>query len=418
LGYLGEFRLHWPNLLGAAIGLGFGSAINHHLTSLFAPALIADFGWTRSQFALTGMIGLVSMLFTPVAGRITDRLGPRKAAMIGFSVLPAGYFAMSLMTGNILELYAIMLVNGTLGILTATMVFTRVVVERFDTARGIALSMVLCGSPLVAAVAAPAIGSIIEHEGWRAGYRVMALLSALGGIAAIALIGRSKSGPARAREPAKLDWAQFREFARNPLFLMLIAGMFLVNLPQVLMASQLNLMLMENGASMAYATLLLSLYQVCVVIGRFASGYSLDRIPPHVVAILMLGLPLIGYVALSSPFDARWVLAGAVMLVGLAQGAETDVSAFLTSRKFAMEHFSFVFSMQMMSMGLASALGSGLLSYTLRDGGNFNAFLLIAAASTLGGALCFYLTGRFHRRMPDAANQAPPERGAIVGDIA
>jgi MFS family permease len=412
LGYFSEFRVHWPSLLGAGLGLGFGSAINHHLTSLFAPALIAEFGWTRSEFALTGIVGLVSMLFTPVAGRITDRLGPRRAAMIGFSVLPAGFFCFSLMTGHIAQYYAIVLVNSTLGILTATMVFTRVVVERFDRARGFALSTVLCGSPLIAAFAAPFIGSIIETEGWRTAYRVMALMSAMGGLAAIMLIGRNRPKQPSASEHVKLDLSKFREFAHNPLFLLLIAGMFLVNLPQVLFASQLNLMLMENGATMAYATLLLSAYQICVVIGRFASGYALDRIPPHVVAILMLGLPAMGYLALASSFDAYWVLILAVVLVGLAQGAETDVSAFLTSRKFELAHFSFVFSMQMMFMGLASALGSALLSFTLLDGGRYDTFLIVAAVVTLGGAACFYLTGRYHERGGATA------RTPIMGDAA
>ncbi|MCP5402646.1 MAG: MFS transporter [Novosphingobium sp.] len=398
MSYFREFRVHWPNLLGAGLGLGFGAAINHHLTSLFAPALIAEFGWTRSQFALTGLVGLASMLFTPIAGRLTDYLGPRKAAMIGFSVLPAGYFCLSLMTGPIWQLFAIMLVNGTLGILTATMVFTRVVVERFDIARGIALAVMLSSPPLIAAVAAPLIGSIIESEGWRTAYRTMAGLSAMGGIAAVLLIGRARGGKVPERKAAKLDWAKLREFARNPLFILLTAGMFLVNLPQVLVASQFNLMLMENGASMASATLLLSLYQICVVVGRFVSGWSLDRIAPHMVAIFMLGLPVAGYLALASSFDALWVLAGVAVLVGLAQGAETDVSAFLTSRRFELEHFAFVFSMQMMFMGLASALGSALLSFTLRGNGTYDVFLVLAALSTLAGALCFFMTGRYHER--------------------
>jgi len=398
LSYFSEFRIHWPNLLGAGLGLGFGAAINHHLTSLFAPALIADLGWTKSQFALTGMIGLAAMFFTPVAGRITDKFGPRRAAMIGFSVLPAGFFCLSLMPGPIWQYYVLLLANSTLGILTATMVFTRVVVERFDIARGIALAVMLSSPPLVAATAAPVIGSIIENEGWRAGYRTLAALSAMGGLAAILLIGRTKGGKTPTRAASKLDWAKIREFARNPLFLLLIAGMFLVNVPQVLVASQFNLLLMENGASMAYATLLLSVYQISVVTGRFVCGWSLDRIAPHIVAILVLGLPVIGYLALASSFDARWLMAGVAILIGLAQGAETDVSAFLTSRKFELEHFSFVFSMQMMFMGIASALGSGMLSFTLRDEGTYNAFLVIAAVSTLAGALCFFMTGRFHRR--------------------
>ena len=155
-----------------------------------------------------------------------------------------------------------------------------------------------------------------------------------------------------------------------------------------------------------------------VVIGRFAGGYALDRVAPHFVAIVALGLPTIGYVALASGFDARWVLGLSIALVGLAQGAETDVGAFLTSRKFSISHYSFVFSMLMTSFGLSSALGSILLSVTLRDDGTFNTFLMVSAAVTLGGALCFYLTGRYHTAMPEAANGPPLASGLIVGEVA
>ncbi len=147
MSYLGEFRLNWTNLLGAGLGLGFGTAFNHYIMNVFGPALIADLGWTKSQFALVGSIGLIGMAFTPVAGRITDRIGPRNAAIVGFTAIPLAYLALSFMSGNIYEFYAILALKFMFGILTATMVFTRVVVERFDRARGIAMACLLSCPP-------------------------------------------------------------------------------------------------------------------------------------------------------------------------------------------------------------------------------------------------------------------------------
>lgn len=393
LSYLKEFRLNWPSLLGAALGLAFGAALNHHMTSLFGPALLAEFGWTKAQFALVGSLGLISMLFTPVAGYITDRLGPRNAAIIGFSVLPLGLFAFSLMTGEIWQYYAIVLVNSTLGILTATMVFTRAVVERFDHARGLALACMLSCPPLIAAIAAPIIGSIIEEDGWRVAYRVLAVACAFGGIAAIATIGRNRPKPTESDAAQRMNWAEFRVMARKPVFLLLLGGMFMCNVPQVLVASQMNLMLMENGAPAQFAVLLVSVYQICVVAGRFISGYALDRVPPHFVAVVGLGLPTVGYVALASSMDAHWVLAGSIMLVGLAQGAETDVGAFLTSRRFGLANFGFVFSMLMTAMAMASALGAMLLSFMLHRTDSYDGFLYVCAGMTALGAVFFFLTG-------------------------
>lgn len=405
LSYFREFRANWPNLVGAMLGFGLGTAINHYMLNLFGPALIAEFGWSRSQFALVGVLGLAGMALAPVAGHIADRFGARSAAIVGFTVVPAAYLALSMMSGDIYQFYAILLVKNLIGMLTSTMVFSRVVVERFDTARGIAMACLLSAPPLVGAIAAPVIGGIIDAEGWRMAYRTMALLSATGGILAILLIGPSPARPGSGSQTPKLDWAMFRELCRNPVFLLLLAGMFLCNFPQAIVSSQMGLMLMENGASMGFVTLLVSLYSIAVVIGRLISGFALDRVPPHLVAIVSLGLPALGYLALASPYDMRWVLAGSIALMGLAQGAETDVAAILTSRKFDMRRYSFVFSILMTSMGLASAVGSALLSFTLRGEGNFNIFLTICAAVTVGGAACFFLTGRVGERQARMAGE-------------
>ncbi len=393
LRYLSEFRRNWPNLLGAALGLGFGAAINHYMMNLFGPALIAEFGWTKAQFALVGSLGLITLPFALLAGYIADRFGARTAAIIGFSVVPASFFILSLMSGNIYQFYAILMVKNAFGILTATMVFTRVAVERFERARGLALACLLSCPPLVGAIAAPIIGHIIEVDGWRAGYQALALASAVGGVLAILLIGRSKTHETGARERPKLDRDTLVELCGKRVFVLLMAGMFLVNLPQVLVSSQMSIMMMENGATMGFATLLVSIYALTVVCGRFMSGFALDRVPAHWVAIVALGLPVIGYLALASTLDMRWLLALSIALVGLAQGAETDIAAVLTSRRFSMAHYSFAFSLLMISMSIASALGSVLLSVTLGGGGNFNSFLVISAIATLGGALCFFLTG-------------------------
>ena len=399
LSYLSEFRLNWTNLLGAGLGLAFGSAFNHYMMNLFGPALIAEFGWTRSEFALVGSLGLIGIVFTPIAGRVADVLGPRKATMIGFSIIPTGFLALSFMTGNIWQFYIILMAKTAIGIMATTMTFTRVVVERFDRARGIALACLLSCPPLVGALAAPVIGHIIADDGWRTAYRVMALLSAIGGISAVMLIGKYANAAGTVRPPApKLDWAQFREFCRNPVFVLLMAGMFLVNFPQVLVASQMNIMMMENGASTVFATALVSIYAITVIIGRFIGGFALDRVAPHLVAIISLGLPALGFLLIASPVDGSWALALAIAFVGLAQGAETDVAAILTARRFDMGHYSFVFSLLMTAMGFASALGSLLLSVTLRGSGNFNPFLIVCAFATVAGALCFFLTGSMGAR--------------------
>jgi MFS family permease len=397
---MGEFRSGWRTLAAACLGLALGSALNHYMTNLFGPPLIQEFGWERSQFALIGSVGLLTIPFVPLAGRFVDRFGARIAAIVGFCVVPMTFLAFSMMTGSIVQFFAITIVQYIFGILTTSLVFCRIVVERFDLARGMALSVCMSGPPLVGAIAVPLVGEVVDAEGWRAGYRLLAIISAAGGVAAVSLMGRQKRKLAQHRDastakPPKLSRSEFGAIARQPAFLLLIGGMFLCNVPQVLVSSQLKLMLMENGAASRVATYIVSLYAIGVVVGRFISGLALDRVPAHIVAIFALGLPAVGFMVLASPATAGWMLAGAVLLVGLAQGAEGDVGAYITSRKFDMRHYSFIYSFLIASMGLAAALGSLLLSATLQTTGTFDVFLVVSATVTIAGALCFYLTGRF-----------------------
>jgi len=342
--YWSEFRAHWPNLLGAALGIAVGSALNHYMMNLFAPPLIGEFGWERSQFALIGTLGLVTMVFVPFAGRFTDRFGARIAASVGFVAMPLCFVAFSLMDGPIWQFFAITVFLHIFGVLTTTLVFTRVVVERFDLARGMALSALMTGAPLAGAVLTPLVGEYIDAEGWRAGYRLMAAISAVGGLIAVSLIG-----PRKVPEPIEhpegqpkrgsgITRGEFTALLRHPSFLLIVAGMFFCNIPQIVVSSQLKLMLMENGATSSSATWIVSLYAGGVIVGRFLCGFALDKVSPQVVAIVALGLPALGFLGLASPFDGPWLLAGAILLVGLAQGAEGDVGAYLTSRTFDLRH--------------------------------------------------------------------------------
>ena len=125
------------------------------MTNLFGPPLIDEFGWEKAQFALIGIMPLATMLVLPLQGRFTDKYGARVAAGIGVVVLPLTFIAYSLMSGNIVEFFAIAFVQALVGMLVGTLAYTRVVVEKFDAARGMALSLSMIGAPAIGAVDGP-----------------------------------------------------------------------------------------------------------------------------------------------------------------------------------------------------------------------------------------------------------------------
>jgi MFS family permease len=403
--FFGEFRTNWQSLLATFIGIGTGSAIGHYTMSLFSPELIAEFGWSKSQFALVGSLPLVTMLVVPLAGRFTDRFGTRTAAIIGFTAMSLGFLAFSSMNGSIIEFFAIWLVQHIFGVLSTSLVFARLIVERFDKARGSALSILMMGPPLSGAITAPLLGSLIAAEGWRAAFVVLAAVSAIGGIICVTFMsGNVKTGTAKKKVHVELSRAELLALIRQPTFLLLVAGMFLINIPQVFASSQLKLIVLSTGVTDQTAIWMVSLYAIGVIAGRIVFGLALDRVRAHMVALFALSLPAVGLLILAGSVSVVWVLALGVLVIGLAQGAEGDLASYLISRYFELKNFSLIFGFVKAGLDGGGAIGAVILSYTLHTTDSYGPFLVLSAATTIVGAIFFFLTG--HRSSMAATAEA------------
>lgn len=410
MGYLGEFKISWRPLLATFIGIGTGSAIGHYTLSLFGPELIKEFGWSKAEYALVGSLPIVTMLVTPLAGRFTDRFGPRIAATVGFIAMALGFLGFSVMSGNLWEFFAIWIVQHIFGVLSTSLVFARLVVERFERARGTALSVLMMGPPLSGAIMAPIIGHSIASDGWRAAFVLLAAISAVGGAICVTFMGRARrKADEAAQGAAKVDTSLSRQelfaLVRRPTFLLLVGGMALINIPQVFASSQLKLIVLSHGITDSAATWMVSLYAIGVMAGRAIFGVALDRLRPNVVALFALSLPAIGFIILASTVVQIWVLAAGVVVIGVAQGAEGDIGSFMISRHFELKNFSLVFGFVKAGLDGGGAIGALILSATLSLEDSYVPFLLLSAVTTVIGATCFFLSGPGRAR-PGAAT--PP----------
>lgn len=416
MSYFKEFRVNWQSLLATLLGIATGSAIGHYTLSMFGPELIEEFGWSRSEYALVGTLQIITALATPFAGRFADRFGVRISLIIGFIVMSLGFLAFSVMTGSLSLFFGIWVVQHIFGVLTTSLVFARGIVERFNSARGTALSVMMVGPPLSGAIMAPILGSVMEADGWRAGFVLLAVISAVGGLICVSFIRGAKRAPtasAKSEEELKLTRSEFFSLIRHPTFLLLVGGMALINIPQVFASSQLKLIVLSTGITDQAATWMVSLYATGVIIGRCIFGVVLDRVPAHYVALFALSLPAVGFVIIASPQAATTLIAGGVLLVGIAQGAEGDIGAYMISRHFNLKNFSLIFGFVKAGLDTGGAIGSVILSYSLHTANDsYVPFLLVAAVATIAGAIAFFLTGA-------GKNQAAPRpKEKIVEPVA
>lgn len=395
--YFGEFRVNWRTMAAAGLGMGFGFSLYLYISSLFAPHLIHEFGWSKAQLALLGTTYLVSLVAFPVVGRLTDIHGPRRIATVGAVAYPAIFVAMSATNGSfawffLLNLLLLLLVGSTL----SSALCSRLIAQEFDRARGLALSVMASAAPASAAIIAPLLSRLIDAQGWRAGYLALAACTAISGVMVLAFMPRHRPpAAASAEDAANVVSRDYRTILRSPPFRIIAASIFLCCLTALALPAQLKLVLLDRGLDSNMAALMISFYTGGIVVGRVACGIALDRLPPHLVAAVSLGLPSLGLFILASGLGTPLLIGVAVAIIGLAMGAELDIATYLVMRYFAVEVYSSVYGLIAAFTALSGVSGSLLLSLTLRLTGDFSLFLLIGGVAMAACSLLILMLGRY-----------------------
>jgi MFS family permease len=391
--YLGELRTEWRPLTAVVIGLSSGLVMSSYVLGIMGPRLVAEFGWSKADMALVGILALGAVLLLPFIGRMTDVFGVRKTAMIGVITSPILFLAFTQIT-TITGYAVLFTIQASILATTTPPVYCRIVVQYFKRARGLALGVASAGPALAVAVGGPLLNNFITDHGWRAGYVAMAIYTAIGGTIALLMlppeVDKAKAKAARPKR-AKEDYALI---FRTPAFWILLVGILLCNLPQSIMMSQLNLILAENHATDKAASIMISAYAIGMIIGRLVSGVALDRFSAPLVATIGMSLSGFGLLAIASGFDARPIVFLAVLTFGLSVGAESDVIAYLVVRNFGVKLYSTVHSITATSTALAAVSGSVLLSITLRKYSLYAPFLGATGALAVVGSLLFLFLPR------------------------
>jgi MFS family permease len=392
MSYFRELLVNWRALLGATIGMASGFSAANYVTSIMAPHMIAEFGWSRAQFASVGSLALLMLPFLPVAGRLTDVLGVRRTALIAIIAMPLAYLALSAQTGDIRIYVALFVAQSVICITSTATVLTRIVVQYIVKARGLALAIVASGPALTGTLLAPLLNNFVAAHGWRRGYIVAAVFAAVFGTLALLILPSERrttgtvtvARPGRARE-------DYPVIFRTPAFWFMGGALLLCNLPIVIALTQLNLILVEKGATAAQVSVLISAFAGGTLVGRFICGVALDRFAAHIVAAIGMGLPCIGLFLLASTLHTPLVVGVAVLFIGLAFGAEGDLIGYLVVRIFGVRIYSSVLGLMTAITSLSASLGAMLVSLTLSITDTYVLFLRISGTAVFIGSFLFLL---------------------------
>ena len=377
--------------MAATLGLATGMSMAGPVTTTLAPSVIKGNGWTAAEFAFVGSIAMITAIAFPIIGRLADILGVRFTALIGMTTLPLSYLAFSLMDGSLSTYVAIFFVQSLLCVTTTSTVYTRLIVQHFVKARGLALAIAASGPAVSGAIIAPLLNDYVETHGWRASYQALMIFVTIAGFIVFLLIPperkTAKSRDASEAPPVKRRARDdYPAIFRTPAFWLLLGAMLLCNLPATIMLFQLKLLMLANGVSGPDAGVMLAAVSLGMLAGRFVAGISLDRFRPNLVSFLTLGLPSIGLFVIASSWDAPLILTLSVFCIGFSFGAEGDILGFLVARHFGVQIYSSVMGLLTFATSFSTASGALLLGITLEWTGGYELYLVIAGISVLIGA--------------------------------
>ena len=398
---IAEWRGGWRIVLGAGLGMGTGVALYLYVASIFIEPIAAEFGWSRGDLAVGGMISFVTgAVALPLIGRFVDRIGFRSVAIVGSLGLASVYALTALQPGSYPVYLALMIAGGVFGGGTASIVYTRPVIATFARQRGLALGLSTAATSIAAMIAPPLLAYMIGEHGWRVGFFTLAALTGLVGMPlALMLMRRAREAAAQASDDLDPDTPRaadvtFRDAIRTNRFWLLILAIACINIPGSGVLGQLAPLISDTGLSDSAVAIVMSIYAAGLLVGRLATGFALDRFPAPWVGAVTTAVPAIGIVLLMLPAPSFALAAVAVAMIGAQQGAEVDLFAYFISRSFGVKHYGSIYGVIAMAGALSTAVA--LVSFgKIHDAtGSYDIALMIGAALFCLGALAFAMIGR------------------------
>lgn len=395
-------------MLGLATGV---AAVNIFAPQIFQKHVIAEFGWTASEFATATVIATyVTVLSSPFIGRLFDRTGVRRWAIVGIVLLSALLISLRWLTPHRWHLY---LIAGSMPILaagTTSVAYSRVIARWFDKRRGQAFGAALAGIGVGGAVLGPMIGWVIQNYGWRNAYASLGLLGLL--VTLPVMLWALRDTPAEkglsldgeplsaakqpevavlASEPYGFSAAETR---RLPRFWWMLMAFVLMSFAIGGVMIQLVPILIARGVAEATAVQTLGALSIALIAGRAFAGFLMDRLFAPYVAAAITVFPAIGIALLA--LGANGVNAYiAAMLIGLAAGAELDVIAVLVTRYFGTRSYAESYGWQYAAWSLGSGTAPLLTTWVYQTAGTHTPVLWLYAGLFLLSGLMVARLGAY-----------------------
>lgn len=334
-------------------------AIHAYSLGVMIGPLEQEFGWSRSQISAGPLVtSFATLLMAPIAGRLLDRHGPRKVALLGVPCFSLCIGMLSLAGPSIYSWLALYAVFAVALMMVFPTVWTAAIAMRFEKNRGLAMAIALSGTGITSAIAPVVTANLVEAYGWRGAYIGLGSLSFVVVFPLVLLLfDRDDTHKRIAQQTALIPrGAAAKNEFRQPRYVLLAAAALLYSIGATGLGINAVPILIEEGFKLSRAAEIAGLIGIGTITGRILGGFLLDHMDGRLVAVGC------GIAAMMMAAILLWTnqSVGAAMaacfFLGLAAGAEYDACAYLTTRHFPRRNFGALFGL----IGALSGVGSGV----------------------------------------------------------
>ena len=364
----------WWRLV-ATLGLMTVGSSAMYVVAVVLPAVQAEFAVGRSEASVPYTLLMIGFGFGGILmGRLADRFGVTVPLFIGAAGLGLGFLAAALAP----NIWLFALAHGIgLGLFGCSATFAPLVADTslwFVRRRGIAVGICASGNYLAGAVWPPIVQHLVETQGWRTAYGVLAVVCAVTlPLLALALRPRPPAAVAgvspQAAAASTGSSGPAQPFGLSPgsaQALLCVAGLaccVAMSMPQVHIVAYCG----DLGYGAARGAQMLSLMLAFGIASRLISGLICDRIGG--LRTLLLGSVLQGVaLLLFIPFDSMTSLFIISALFGLFQGGIVPSYAIIVREHFppaeAGARVGTVLMFTMLGMALGGWLSGQVFDWT------------------------------------------------------
>ena len=382
-------------LVTACCGVFFSFAsVVVYTFGIFLKPLAGTFHWSRTQvsFAFT-LAALTIAVCSPFIGHLLDRFAARRIVLPATIVYGAAFGSLAFLTPHLWHLYSVFVLLGAVGNATTQLAYARVVSAWFDRHRGQALAAVMAGSGLGSMAFPPIAQELISAYGWRMAYGALGLLILAVAVPLAGVFLHEPEG-ASAQKTAFAEKKTAGGNIRSPVFLGIATALLLFSFATNGLNAHWAALLTDGGATAAEAALILSVAGAATLSGKLGTGYLLDRFRANRVAAVLLAFCALGFVLVVH--GHIWPLAiSSAILVGIGMGAESDVTPYLLTRYFGLEHFGALYGYTWCVYAVAGAMGPVVMGSVFDYTGSYRAVLVVSIAMVVAASLIFGLLARY-----------------------